>query len=143
MIEGNNISVEYRQQEDLTELRKKAKHVEGDFDKVASELDKLKSVEYDLQNEMLGCDSTEMTMIYDFDRWIVYYNDVAASRLKELQKKVKEIRKRRAEILKELTRLRPKICMLESKCAALSYKQGELYWENRLQSVKKRKWKGS
>jgi hypothetical protein len=49
-----------------------------------------------------------MVMISDFDRWIVYYNDVAASRMKELQKRVKEIRKRRVEVLEELAKIRPR-----------------------------------
>ncbi|HXV45807.1 MAG TPA: hypothetical protein VD736_03955 [Nitrososphaera sp.] len=84
-----------------------------------------------------------MVMIYDFDRWIVYYNDVAASRMKELQKRVKEIRKRRAEAMEELAKIRPKVSLLESRCEALSYRQGELYWENRMQGVKGRKWKAS
>jgi uncharacterized coiled-coil DUF342 family protein len=141
MIEGNKILIEYGRQKDVTELRKKSNRIAGDFDKVASELDKLKEIESGLQDEMRQCDSTEMTMVYDFDRWIVYYNDIAASRMKELQKKVKQLRKRRAEILEELAKIRPKICLLESRCAVLSYQQGEVYWESKLQSVKGRKWK--
>jgi prefoldin subunit 5 len=137
----SNISVEYRRQKDVAELKKKSSHVGGGFDKVAAELDQLRAKESGLQEEIRQCDAAEMIMISDFDKWIVYYNEVAASRMKELQKRVKELRKRRTEAMEELTKIRPKICLLETKCAVLSYKQGEVYWESRLQNVKERKWK--
>lgn len=139
MIESN-ISIEYRRK-DVSELRKKSSHLGKDVDKVAAEMDSLKEQESYLQEEIRQLDSAEMVLISDFDRWIVYYNDIAASRMKELQKRTKQIRKRRAEALEELAKLRPKISVLESRCQALSYMQGELYWESRMQSVKSRKWK--
>ena len=140
MVEGN-ISVEYRRQKDVAELKKKSGHVSGGFEKVAAELDQLREKEVSLQEEIRLCDAAEMTMISDFDKWIVYYNEVAASRMKELQKRVKELRKRRTQTIEELEKIRPKICLLELRCAVLSYKQGEVYWESRLQNVKERKWK--
>jgi len=136
----SNISIEYRRK-DVSELRKKSSHLGKDVDKVAAEMDSLKEQESYLQEEIRQLDSAEMVLISDFDRWIVYYNDIAASRMKELQKRTKQIRKRRAEALEELAKLRPKISVLESRCQALSYMQGELYWESRMQSVKSRKWK--
>jgi chromosome segregation ATPase len=137
----SNISIEYRRQKEAGELRKKSSHIGKEVDKVAGELDSLKEQASSLQEEIRRCDSAEMVMIADFDRWIVYYNEVAASRMKELQKKVKEIRKRRAECLEELAKIRPKISLLESRCEALSYRQGELRWESMMQGVKGRKWK--
>lgn len=114
-----------------------------DVDKVAAELDLLRERASDLQEEIRQCDAAEMTMIYDFERWIVYYNDVAASRMKELNKRVKDLRKKRAEALEELAKIRPKISLLESKCELLSYRQGELFWESMIQRVKTRKWKAN
>ena len=142
MVESNT-STEYRRQKNAAELKKKSIHAGGDFDKIAAEIDHLREKEFDLQEEVRRCDAAEMTMISDFDKWIVYYNEVAASRMKELKKRVKELRKRRSEILENLAKIRPKICMLESRSAAFSYKQGEIYWENKLQNVKERKWKPS
>lgn len=139
MIESN-ISIEW-QQKDFAELRKKSSQIGREVDKAAAELDSLKEREASLHEELKQCDSAEMGMISDFDRWIVYYNDVAASRMKELQKRVKELRKKRAEDLEELAKIRPKICALESRCELFSYRQGELLWESRMQGVKKRKWK--
>ena len=139
----SDISVEYKRQKDVSELRKKSAHAGKDVDKLAAELDSLKERASELQEEIRQLDSAEMVMIYDFDRWIVYYNDVADSRMKELQKRVKEIRKRRAEAMEELAKMRPKVSLLESRCEALSYRQGELYWESRMQWVKGRKWKAS
>jgi uncharacterized protein (DUF3084 family) len=136
----SNISIEWRQK-DAEELRKKSSQIGREVDKVAAELDLLREKESTLQEEVRQCDSAEMTMISDFDKWIVYYNDVAASRMKELQRRVKEVRKKRLEDLEELARIRPKICLLESRCELLSYRQGELMWESRMQGVKKRKWK--
>jgi prefoldin subunit 5 len=135
----SNISIEYRK--DTSELRKKSGHIGKDVDKLAAELDLLRDRAAELQEEIRQLDSAEMVMISDFDRWIVYYNDVAASRMKELQKRVKEIRKRRAAALEELAELRPKISFLESRCEVLSYRQGELYWESRMQAVKERRWR--
>jgi uncharacterized protein (DUF3084 family) len=138
----SDISVDYRRRKDLSELRKKSGHIGKDVDKVAAELDSLRESASALREEIRQLDSAEMVLISDFDRWIVYYNDVAASRMKELQKRIKEIRKRRTEALEELAKIRPKISILESKCEMLSYRQGELYWESRMQEVKGRKWKG-
>ena len=137
----SDISVEYKRQKDVLELRKKSAHAGKDVDKLAAELDSLKERASGLQEEIRQLDSAEMVMIYDFDRWIVYYNDVAASRMKELQKRVKEIRKRRTEALADLAKIGPKVSLLEWRCEALSYRQGELYWESRMQWVKVRKWK--
>lgn len=142
MVESNT-SIEYRRQKNVVELKKKSIHAGGDFDKIAADLDHLREKEFDLQEEARRCDAAEMTMISDFDKWIVYYNEVAASRMKELQKRVKQLRKRRVETLEELAKIRPKICILESRSAALSYKQGEIYWESKLQKVKERKWRPS
>jgi hypothetical protein len=139
-VAESNISIEWRQK-DLGELRKKSAQIGREVDKVAAELDLLKEKEASLQEEVQQCDSAEMGMISDFDRWIVYYNDVAASRMKEMQRRVKELRKKRTEDLEELAKIRPRICALESRCALLSYRQGELVWESRMQGVKKRKWK--
>lgn len=138
---ASNISIEYRRQKDISELRKKSVHAGKDVDKIAAELDSLKEKAFALQEEVRQCDAAEMVMISDFDRWIVYYNEVAASRMKELQRRVKELRKRRLECLEELAKIRPKISLIESKCELLSYKQGELIWESRMQRVKERKWK--
>ncbi|HEU4606041.1 MAG TPA: hypothetical protein VFS46_07375 [Nitrososphaera sp.] len=140
MIESN-VSIGYRRQKDNAELRKKSSQVGREVDKLAAELDSLKEKAYSLQEEIRRYDAAEMTMISDFDRWIVYYNEVAASRMKELQKKVKEIRKRRTAALEELAKTRPRVSMLESRCEILSYRQGEISWESRLQGVKERKWK--
>ena len=139
MIESN-VSIGYRRQKD-SELRKKSTQIGREVDKLAAELDSLKERAYSLQEEIRRYDAAEMTLISDFDRWIVYYNEVAASRMKELQKKVKEIRKRRTAALEELAKTRPRVSMLESKCEILSYRQGEISWEGRLQGVKGRKWK--
>jgi prefoldin subunit 5 len=137
-----NISNDYRQQKDVSELQKESNQIGKDVDKVAAELDSLNEKAFELKEEIRQLDSAEMVMISGFDKWIVYYNDVAASRMKELQKRVGDIRKRREEALKELADIRPKISLLESRCEVLSYKQGELRWESRLQGVKERKWKG-
>jgi FtsZ-binding cell division protein ZapB len=139
-VADGDISIQHRRQKDVAELKKKSSHVDKDFAEIVAELDHLREREFDLKEEIRQCDAAEMTVISDFDEWIVYYNEVAASRMKVLQKRVKEIRKRRAEILKETLKIRPKICLLESRCTALSYKQGEVYWESKLQSVKGRKW---
>jgi chromosome segregation ATPase len=137
----SNVSIGYKRQKDNAELRKKSSQIGREVDKLAAELDSLKEKTYSLQEEIRRYDAAEMVMISDFDRWIVYYNEVAASRMKELQKKLKEIRKRRTAALEELAKTRPKVSMLESKCEILSYRQGEISWESRLQGVKGRKWK--
>lgn len=139
MVESN-VSIEWHQK-DLDEQRKKSSQIGKEVDKVAADLDMLKEKESQLLEEIRHCDAEEMNLISDFDKWIVYYNDVAASRMKELQKRVKELRKRRIGDMEELTKLRPRICLLESKCEMLSYRQGELMWESRMQGVKNRKWK--
>ena len=139
MIESN-VSIEWRQK-DFAELRKKSHQLGKEVDKAAAELDSLKEKDASLQEEVRQCDAGEMEMIADFDKWIVYYNDVAASRMKELQRRVKDLRKKRAEDLEELAKIRPRISALESRCVILSYRQGELIWESRMQGVKKRKWK--
>ena len=140
MIESN-VSIGYKRQKDNAELRKKSSQLGREVDKLVAELDSLKEKTYSLQEEIRRYDAAEMALISDFDRWIVYYNEVAASRMKELQKKVKEIRKRRTAALEELAKTRPKVSMLESRCEILSYRQGEISWESRLQGVKERKWK--
>lgn len=127
----------------MAELRKKSSLIGKEVDKVAAELDSLKEKASALHEEIRQCDAAEMSMISEFDRWIVYYNEVAASRMKELQKRVKELRKRRTEALEELAKIRPKICLLESKCEILSYRQGEIQWGSRLLGVKERKWKAA
>ena len=136
----SDISIEWSQKEEA-ELHKKSGHIGREVDKVAAELDLLKEKEALLQENMRQCDAAEMSIISDFDRWIVYYNDVAASRMKEVQKRVKELRKRRTESIEELAKIRPRICLLESRCELLSYRQGEVLCECRMQGVKKRKWK--
>lgn len=139
MIESN-VSIGY-QKNDTTELRKKSNQIGREVAKMAAELDLLKERIFSFQEEVRRCDAAEMRLISDFDKWIVYYNEVAASRMKELEKRIREIRKKRAAALEELAKARPKVSLLESKCEVLSYKQGEVNWENRLQSVKGRKWK--
>lgn len=139
MVESN-VSIKWRQK-DFDELRKKSSQIGKEVDKVAADLDMLREKESQLLEEIRQCDAEEMSLISDFDKWIVYYNDVAASRMKELQKRVKELRKRRMEHLDELGKILPKISLLESKCKMLSYMQGEVLWESRMQGVKKRKWK--
>jgi hypothetical protein len=136
----SNVSIESHQK-DFDELRKKSSHIGKEVDRVAADLDMLKEKKSQLLEEIRQCDAEEMSLISDFDKWIVYYNDVAASRMKELQKRVKELRKRRIGDMEELTKIGPRICLLESRCEMLSYRQGELVWESRMQGVKKRKWK--
>ncbi len=139
MIESN-VSIGYRRQKD-SELRKKSSQMGREVDKLAAELDSLKEKASSLQEEIRQCDAAEMAMISDCDRWIAYYNEVAVSRIKELQKRVKEIRKCRTVALEELAKTRPRISMLESRCEILSYRHGEIGWESRLQGVEERKWK--
>jgi len=43
--------------------------------------------------------------------------------------------------VKELAKTRSRVSVLESRCEILSYRQGEISWESRLQGVKERKWK--
>lgn len=138
----SKVSIEWRKQGDFAELHKKSTHISKDVDKLATELDQLRERESLLQEEIRQCDAAEMSMISDFDKWIVYYNDVASSRMKEIQKRVKEVRKKRSQDIEELAKIQPRICLLESQCKSLSYRQGEIMWENRMQGVKKRKWKG-
>lgn len=137
---GSNVSIEWSQ-EDFEDLRKRSNKASKDVDKLAADLDMLRGKESDLLEEIQICDDEEMSLIYDFDKWIVYYNKVAESRMKEVQKRVKELRKKRMQRLGELTKVRTRICALESKCETLSYKQGEILWEGRIHAVKKRKWK--
>jgi hypothetical protein len=138
----SKVSIELRKQSDFGELRKKSAHISKEVDKLATELDQLRERESLLQEEIRQCDAAEMSMIADFDKWIVYYNDVASSRMKEIQKRVKEVRKKRSQDIEELAKIQPRICLLECQCKSLSYRQGEIMWENRMQGVKKRKWKG-
>ena len=136
----SNISIELRQK-DLAELSKQSGQLGRETAKVASDLDLLKEKEGLLLENLRQCDAEEMSMISEFDKWIVYFNDVAKSRMKEVQRRVKELRKQRAESIGELAKIRPRICLLESRCVLLSYKQGEILWESMIQDVKKRKWK--
>jgi chromosome segregation ATPase len=136
----SNVSIEWRQ-EDFDELRKRSSQIGKEVDKLAAELDMLMEKESELLEEIRRCDAEEMSLISDFDKWIVYYNEVAASRMKELQKRVKELRKKRVEGIEELGKIRTRICVLESKCEMMSYRQGEIMWESKMQGVKKRRWK--
>jgi|GEM_PF-1942889 len=136
----SNVSIEWRQK-DFDELRKRSSQISKEVDKVAADLDMLREKESQLLEEIRRCDAEEMSLISDFDKWIVYYNEVAASRMKELQRRVKELRKKRIESMEELAKIRIRICALESKCEMVSYRQGEIMWESKMQGVKKRKWK--
>lgn len=136
----SNASIEWHQK-DFDELRKRSSQVSKEVDRIAADLDMLREKEVQLLEDIRRCDAEEMSLISDFDKWIVYYNEVAASRMKELQRRVKELRKKRIESMEELAKIRIRICALESKCEMVSYRQGEIMWESKMQGVKKRKWK--
>jgi hypothetical protein len=71
---------------------------------------------------------------------VVYYNDVAASRYKHIKKQVKQLREVRNKALEELIKLRTRLAELQTRSEIMSYRQGELLLDTKLEAVRKRKW---
>jgi hypothetical protein len=122
------------------DLYKKAGNAAKGFDKVAAEIDTLSEQAANLEQQILQCNSSELSMISGFDEMVVYYNDIAASRYKVIKKQTKQLRELRMKALEELIKLRTRLADLETRSEILSYRQGELLLDTRLEAVRKRKW---
>jgi len=122
------------------ELYKKAGQAAKGFDRVAAELDTLGEKADELERRIMLCNSKELELVSGFDEMVVYYNDVAASRFKQIKREVKQLREIRAKALEELVKLRTRIAELQTKNEITSYRQGELLLDFKLEEVKKRKW---
>jgi predicted nuclease with TOPRIM domain len=122
------------------DLYKKASHAAKGFDKVAAEIDTLSEQAAGLEQQILQCNSEELGMISGFDEMVVYYNDVAASRYKHIKKQAKQLREARNKALEELVKLRTRLAELETRSEIMSYRQGELLLDTKLEAVRKRKW---
>ncbi len=122
------------------DLYKKAGQAAKGFDKVAVELDALRERAADLEQKILLCNSKELDLVSGFDEMVVYYNDVAASRFKQIKKDVKQLREIRAKALEELIKLKTRLAELQTKSEITSYRQGELLLDSKLEAVRKRKW---
>jgi prefoldin subunit 5 len=123
------------------ELQKRAGQSSKGFEKIAAELDLLSAKITSLEQEVSRCNKEEPDLVLGFDEMVVqHYNDVASARLKRIAKEIKQLREARVKALEELTRLRARHSELRTKCEVISYRQGELLWDSRLEAVKKRKW---
>jgi len=125
------------------DFQKKAGQAAKGFDRVAAELDTLSEKVRDFEEQVARCNSEELGLVYGFDEMVVYYNDVAASRYKRIQKQVKQLREIRMKALEELVKLRTRLAELETKGEIVSYRQGELLLDARLEAVRKRKWEAT
>jgi predicted nuclease with TOPRIM domain len=125
------------------DLYKKASNAAKGFDKVAAEIDTLSEQAASLEQQILQCNSEELDMISGFDEMVVYYNDVAASRYKHIKKQAKQLREVRNKALEELVKLRTRLAELETRSEIMSYRQGELLLDTKLEAVRKRKWQPS
>lgn len=121
-------------------LQKRAGEAAKGFDKVAAELDRLAVKIAGLQEAIWQCNMQELSLVADLDT-IVYYNDVTAARFKHVRKEAEKLRKVRMKSLEELAKARAKAAELRTKCEMMSYRQGELLWDAKIEAVKKRKWK--
>jgi hypothetical protein len=121
-------------------LQKRAGEAAKGFDKVAAELDRLAVKIAGLQEAIWQCNMQELGLVADLDT-IVYYNDVTAARFKHVRKEAEKLRKVRMKSLEELAKARAKAAELRTKCEMMSYRQGELLWDAKIEAVKKRKWK--
>jgi prefoldin subunit 5 len=123
------------------ELQKRADQSSKGFEKIAAELDLLSAKITSLEQEVSRCNKEEPDLVLGFEEMVVqHYNDVASARLKRIAKEIKQLREARVKALEELTRLRARHSELRTKCEVISYRQGELLWDSRLEAVKKRKW---
>ncbi len=123
------------------ELQKRAGQSSKGFEKIAAELDLLSAKITSLEQEVSRCNKEEPDLVLGFDEMVVqHYNDVASARLKRIAKEIKQLREARVKALEELARLRARHSELRTKCEVISYRQGELLWDSRLEAVKKRKW---
>ena len=122
------------------DLYKKAGQAAKGFDKIVAELDTLSERAADLEQQILLCNSKELDLVSGFDEMVVYYNDVAASRFKQIMKDVRQLREIRAKALEELIKLRTRLAELQTKSEITSYRQGELLLDSKLEAVRKRKW---
>jgi prefoldin subunit 5 len=123
------------------ELQKRAGQSSKGFEKIAAELDLLSAKITSLEQEVSRCNKEEPDLVLGFEEMVVqHYNDVASARLKRIAKEIKQLREARVKALEELTRLRARHSELRTKCEVISYRQGELLWDSRLEAVKKRKW---
>jgi prefoldin subunit 5 len=122
------------------ELQKRADQSSKGFEKVAAELDLLSEKITSLEQQVSRCNKEEPDLVLEFDEMVVYYNDIASARLKRIAKEIKQLREARVKALEELARLRARHSELRTKCEVISYRQGELLWDSRLEAVKKRKW---
>jgi len=122
------------------DLYKKAGHAAKGFDKVAAEIDTLGERAASLEEQILQCNSAELSMISGFEEMVVYYNDVAASRYKHIKKQAKQLREVRNKALEELVKLRTRLAELQTRSEIMSYRQGELLLDTKLEAVRKRKW---
>ena len=140
---GQNLPLRLSQQrEDTARLQKKSDEEGKGFHRIAQELDKLNESASALQEEIERCGREEQGLVSGFDEQVVYYNDVTATRYKHIRKEIKELRKKRAKALEELSKQRSKISELRTQSEILAYRQGEVCWDSRLESIKARKWKG-
>lgn len=122
------------------DLYKRAGQAAKGFDRVAAELDTLSEKADELERQVILCNSKELDLVSGFDEMVVYYNDVAASRFKQVKREVKQLREIRAKSLEELAKLRTRIAELQTKSEITSYRQGELLLDWKLEAVRKRKW---
>jgi prefoldin subunit 5 len=123
------------------ELQKRAGQSSKGFEKIAAELDLLNEKITSLEQQVSRCNKEEPDLVLGFDEMVVqHYNDVASARLKQIAKEIKHLREARVNALEELARLRARHSELRTKCEVISYRQGELLWDSRLEAVKKRKW---
>jgi len=123
-----------------SDLNKKAGHAAKGFDKVAAEIDTVSEQVASLESQILECNSAELSMISGFDEMVVYYNDVAASRYKHIKKQAKQLRETRMKALTELIKLKMRLAELVIRSEIMSYRQGELLLDTKLETVRKRKW---
>lgn len=131
-----------QQKEDAAHLQKKSDEAGKGFHRIAQELDRLNESASALREEIRRCDREEQDLVSGFDEQVVYYNGVTATRYKHIRKEIKELRKKRGKALEELSRQRSKISELKTRCEMLAYRQGEVFWDSKLDAVKSRKWKG-
>jgi len=136
---SDEFNVPHEQSHNREEERKRTKRsieVSKGFDKFANELDILKEREDILLRIVKDCTNKERELVITFEQEFQgNYDKVVEIRLKKLKKELKLLRKTRTGKLEMLVKERAKIKRTETIIENLSYKQGEVYFDFRLEEA--------
>lgn len=110
-----------------------------EFDRLANELDFLIVEENTLLQTIKDCTDKERSLVVGFEQDFsgAIFDNVANARLKHVKKEIKHGRAARKKALEELIEIKSKVAKVKARIEMESFKQGDIYFDFRIDAVAK------